>query len=324
MLVFSIVLVTMTFLFIPRIEVGMDQAAYFSKSSAIGQALAILTEKFSYREPVYVMVEKQSIFTMKDSQQIAKLVEDLRRIDGVSSVQFPMAYPIPSLVLMSRLQPAIHHFVADGRTIRIAVNLTEEGYRKAGEMKDRLKEVLEEYPEYTFSVASAAFVVDQINSRIVASQVQSLTMSLLFIFGSVLFAFRNVLLSLLIVVPVVLTALSNFFFMGLLGLKLDVATSIVASILVGLVVDYSIHLAHDMRRTKDVFLSIENISMPVLANGLGLIGGFLVLVFSRLALFRDVSLLLILGIGFGVAFTLFSQPILIKSFAEVRVKEEKM
>jgi len=112
--------------------------------------------------------------------------------------------------------------------------------------------------------------------------------------------------------------------MGLLGLKLDVATSIVASILVGLVVDYSIHLAHDMRRTKDVFLSIENISMPVLANGLGLIGGFLVLVFSRLALFRDVSLLLILGIGFGVAFTLFSQPILIKSFAEVRVKEEKM
>ncbi|AJC73715.1 hypothetical protein AJ81_05285 [Pseudothermotoga hypogea DSM 11164 = NBRC 106472] len=322
MLVFSIVLVTMTFLFIPRIEVGMDQAAYFSKSSAIGQALAILTEKFSYREPVYVMVEKQSIFTMKDSQQIAKLVEDLRRIDGVSSVQFPMAYPIPTLVLMSRLQPAIHHFVADGRTIRIAVNLTEEGYRKAGEMKDRLREVLEEYPEYTFTVASAAFVVDQINSRIVASQVQSLTMSLLFIFGSVLFAFRNVLLSLLIVVPVVLTALSNFFFMGLLGLKLDVATSIVASILVGLVVDYSIHLAHDMRRTKDVFLSIENISMPVLANGLGLIGGFLVLVFSRLALFRDVSLLLILGIGFGVAFTLFSQPILIKSFAKNDVKQE--
>ncbi|WP_448521155.1 efflux RND transporter permease subunit [Pseudothermotoga sp.] len=324
MLVFSFLLVALTFLLLPRIEVGMDQAAYFSKNSVVGQALAILTEKFSYREPVYVMVEKQSIFTVKDSQQIAKLIEDLRRIDGVSSVQFPTAYPIPTLVLMSRLQPAIHHFVADGRTIRIVVNLTEEGYRKAGEMKDRLREVLEEYPDYTFTVASAAFVVDQINSRIVASQVQSLTVSLLLIFGSVLFAFRNVLLSLLIVVPVVLTALSNFFFMGLFGLKLDVATSIVASILVGLVVDYSIHLAHDMRRTKDVFVSIENISMPVLANGLGLIGGFLVLNFSRLALFRNVSLLLILGIGFGVAFTLFSQPILIKNFAEVRVKEEKM
>ncbi len=324
MLVFSFLLVALTFLLLPRIEVGMDQADYFSKSSVVGQAMTVLAEKFSYREPVYVMVEKQSIFTVKDSQQIAKLIEDLRRIDGVSSVQFPTAYPIPTLVLMSRLQPAIHHFVADGRTIRIVVNLTEEGYRKAGEMKDRLREVLEEYPDYTFTVASAAFVVDQINSRIVASQVQSLTVSLLLIFGSVLFAFRNILLSLLIVVPVVLTALSNFFFMGLFGLKLDVATSIVASILVGLVVDYSIHLAHDMRRTKDVFVSIENISMPVLANGLGLIGGFLVLNFSRLALFRNVSLLLILGIGFGVAFTLFSQPILIKNFAEVRVKEEKM
>ncbi len=324
MLVFSLLLVALTFLLLPRIEVGMDQADYFSKSSVVGQAMTVLAEKFSYREPVYVMVEKQSIFTVKDSQQIAKLIEDLRRIDGVSSVQFPTAYPIPTLVLMSRLQPAIHHFVADGRTIRIVVNLTEEGYRKAGEIKDRLREVLEEYPDYTFTVASAAFVVDQINSRIVASQVQSLTVSLLLIFGSVLFAFRNILLSLLIVVPVVSTALSNFFFMGLFGLKLDVATSIVASILVGLVVDYSIHLAHDMRRTKDVFVSIENISMPVLANGLGLIGGFLVLNFSKLALFRNVSLLLILGIGFGVAFTLFSQPILIKNFAEVRVKEEKM
>ncbi|WP_346310921.1 MMPL family transporter [Pseudothermotoga sp.] len=315
MLVFSLVCAALTFLLLPRIEVGMDQAAYFSKSSAIGQALTILTEKFSYREPVYVMVEKQSLFNVKDSQRISELVEDLRRIDGVSSVQFPTAYPIPSLVLMSRLQPAIHQFVADGRTIRIVVNLTEEGYRKAAQLKDRLRAVLEKYPEYTFTVASAAFVVEQINTRIVASQVQSLTISLLLIFGSVLFAFRNLLLSLLIVVPIVLTALLNFFFMGLFGLRLEIATSIVASILVGLVVDYSIHLAHDMRRTKDVFRSIENISMPVLANGLGLIGGFSVLMFSKLALFRNVSLLLMLGIGFGVAFTLFSQPLLIKRFA---------
>jgi hypothetical protein len=129
-------------------------------------------------------------------------------------------------------------------------------------------------------------------------------------------------LSLLIVVPVVLTAISNFFFMAIFNLKLDVVTSIVASILVGLVVDYSIHLAHDMRRTKDVFLSIENISMPVLANGLGLIGGFSVLMSSKLALFRNVSLLLILGIGFGVAFTLFSQPILIKNFAKKDAEQE--
>lgn len=321
-LVFSFVLVALTFLFIPRIEVGMDQASYFSQSSVVGQAMTVLSKEFSYREPVYVMVEKQNIFTVKDSQQIIRLVEDLRRIDGVSSVQFPTAYPIPSLVLMSRLQPAIHHFVADGRTIRIVVNLTEEGYKRAGELKGRLKKVLEDYPEYAFTVASAAFVVDQINSRIVASQIQSLTSSLLLIFGSVLFAFRNVPLSLLIVVPVVLTAVSNFFFMAIFNLKLDVATSIVASILVGLVVDYSIHLAHDMRRTKDVFLSIENISMPVLANGLGLIGGFSVLMFSKLALFRNVSLLLILGIGFGVAFTLFSQPILIKNFAKKDAEQE--
>lgn len=314
LLVSSLVLVVLTFVFLPRIEVGMDQASYFSKDSDVGRALQILTEKFSYREPVYVMIEKETLFTVKDSQQIAKLLKDLRQVEGVSSVQFPVNYPIPTLALLSRLQPAIQHFVADGKTIRIILNMTEEAYRKAGELKREIEKVLKNYPEYRFTIASAAFIVDQINSKIVTSQVQSLTISFLLIFGSVLFAFRNVLLSLTIVVPILLTAVVNFFFMMLFNFRLDIATSIVASILVGLVVDYSIHLAHDMRRTKNVQLSIENISTPILANGLGLIGGFSVLGFSKLALFRNVSLLLILGVAFGMSFTLFSQPILIKRF----------
>lgn len=323
LLIVSLILVVVTFLSLSRIEVGMDQASYFSKGSDVGRALDILTKQFSYREPVYIMVEKESLFTAKDSQLISELLNELRQIEGVSSVQFPVSYPVPSLVLLSRFQPAIRYFVADGKTVRIVVNMTEQAYRKAGELKNRITQVLKNYPDYHFTVASAAFIVDQINASIVTSQTQSLSVSLLLIFGSVLFAFRNVLLSLLIVVPVLLTAILNFFFIALLGLRLDVATSIVASILVGLVVDYSIHLAHDMRRTRDVSASVKNISMPVLANGLGLIGGFCVLSFSKLALFRNVSLLLILGIGFGLSFTLLSQPILIEWFFKRTTKTER-
>lgn len=322
LLIISLVLVALTFALLPKIDVGMDQASYFSKDSQVARALRILTEEFSYREPVYIMIEKDALFTVKDSEIIRSILRDLSDLDEVSSVQFPATYPIPTLVMLSRFQPVINHFVADGRTIRIVLNITEEAYRKAGRLKHKLLEIVQKYP-YKFTIASAAFVVDQINSQIIESQIQSLTLSLLLIFGSVLFAFKDLSLSLTIVVPVLLTALMNFFFMALLKLRLDVATSIVASILVGLVVDYSIHLAHDMRRTKDVFVSIENVSMPILANGLGLIGGFFVLTFSRLALFKNVSLLLILGISFGVLFTLFSQPLLIKKFANKIPKQKK-
>ena len=297
---------------LPRIKVGMDQASYFSKNSQIGRALKILNEQFSYREPVYIMIQKDSFFTVKDTETVRQIVERISDVNGVTSVQFPTSYPIPTLALLARLQPAISYFVVDGKTIRIVANITDDAYRQAGKIKKALYEKLKDYKDYKFTVTSASFIVDQINSQIMKSQLQSLITSLILIFASIVIAFRSISFSAVIVIPVLLTALSNFIFIYLMRLRLDIATSIVASILVGLVVDYSIHLAHDLKMTKNITQSIENVGMPVLTNALGLIAGFAVMSLSRLALFRNVSLLLALGIAFGVSFTIFSQPLIIQ------------
>lgn len=301
---------------IPKIEIGMDQASYFTKNSQVGRALKILTEEFSYREPVYIMVEKDSFFNVKDSENIKHMLERLSNINGVASVQFPSSYPVPTLAILSRMQPAINYFVADGKTIRIVANITDEAYRQAAKIKKILHEQLKDYSEYKFTIASTSFIVDQINSQILKSQLQSLITSLILIFISVIIAFRNIGFSAAIVIPVLLTALFNFVFIYLMKLKLDIATSIVASILVGLVVDYSIHLAHDLKTTKNLSKSIENIGMPVLTNALGLIAGFSMMSLSRLALFRNVSLLISFGIAFGVCFTIFSQPLIIEKMVK--------
>ncbi|MFN4190769.1 MAG: efflux RND transporter permease subunit [Pseudothermotoga sp.] len=301
---------------IPKIKIGMDQASYFTKNSQIGRALKILTEEFSYREPVYIMMEKNSFFTIKDSENIKQILERIGSVTGVASVQFPSSYPVPTLVILSRMQPAISYFVIDGKTIRIVANITDEAYRQAGKVKRALYEQLKDYTEYKFTIASTSFIVDQINSQILRSQLQSLITSLILIFVSIIIAFRNISFSVVIVVPVLLTALFNFVFIYLMKLKLDIATSIVASILVGLVVDYSIHLAHDLKATRTVSKTIENIGMPVLTNALGLIAGFLVMSLSKLALFRNVSLLLSFGIAFGVSFTIFSQPLIIEKMVK--------
>lgn len=301
---------------LPRIEIGMDQASYFSKDSQVGRALKILTEEFSYREPVYIMVEKDTFFTVKDSENVKQILERLNSVNGVASVQFPNSYPIPTLALLARVQPAINYFVVDGKTIRIVANITDEAYRQAGKVKKALLEELKGYSEYKFTVASASFIVDQINSQILKSQLQSLITSLILIFISIIIAFKNLKFSTIVVIPVLLTAIFNFIFIYLMKLRLDIATSIVASILVGLVVDYSIHLAHDLKITKNISKSIENIGMPVLTNALGLIAGFLVMSLSRLALFRNVSILLVFGIAFGVSFTIFSQPLIMQRLVE--------
>lgn len=312
-LIFAVAVICIISPFVfPRIKIGMDQASYFSRNSQVGQALRILSEQFSYREPVYIMIEKDSFFTVKDTQNIKQILEQVSSINGVASVQFPISYPVPTLALLARVQPAINYFVADGKTIRIVANITDEAYMQAGKIKKALYEELKNYNEYRFTIASASFIVDQINSQILKSQIQSLITSLILIFASIVIAFKSIEFSALIVIPVLLTAVFNFIFIYLMRLRLDIATSIVASILVGLVVDYSIHLAHDLKTTKDISKSIENIGMPVLTNALGLIAGFMVMSLSRLALFRNVSILLVLGIAFGVSFTIFSQPLIIQ------------
>ncbi len=312
-LIFAVLLVAvMTPFLLPRIQIGMDQASYFSKNSEIGRAMKILTEQFSYREPVYIMIEKESFFTVKDSERIRQILQRIDAVEGVTSVQFPISYPIPTLAMLSRVQPAISYFIADGKTVRIVANITDDAYRQAGKVKERMNDALKEFTEYRFTLASTSFIVDQINSQILKSQLQSLFTSLILIFLAILIAFRNMSLSVTVAVPVFLTALFNFVFMYLMKLRLDIATSIVASILVGLVVDYSIHLAHDLRLTRDISKTITNIGMPVLTNALGLIAGFSLMSLSKLALFRDVSLLLALGIAFGVSFTVFSEPLIMQ------------
>lgn len=312
LIVAIIIAVIITPFSLGKIEIGMDQVSYFSKNSEIGKAMKILEREFSYREPVFIMMEKNSIFTVKDGQIIKQIIEKISDLEGVSAVQFPQSYPVPTLAMLSRLQPAVGYFVSNAQTVRLVVNITNDAYTHAGKLKQQLEKILSDYREYKFTVASAAFVVDQINSQILQSQLQSLITSLILIFLMIIIAFRKFWLSIVIAIPVALTALFNFDFIVLFNLKLDIATSIVASILVGLVVDYSIHLAHDMRMTRDISKTISNVGMPILTNALGLIAGFTVMSFSKLALFRNISLLLSLGIGFGVCFTLFSEPLIVQ------------
>ncbi len=321
-LISVVILVVVSPLLLRNIVVGMDQVAYFNEKSEISQAMGILRDHFSYREPVYIVLKKGSSFTLRDGEVLREIVVKLSNIDGISSVQFPTSYPLPALLLARRFQPVVSYFVADNQTIRLVANLTSVGYTKSLQLKEQIQNVLKDYANYSFTLASAAFVVEEINAQIVRNQLQTFLVSLLFIFVMILIAFRNVPLSLIIVLPVMLTGLVNFIFMSVMKIRLEIASSIVASILIGLVVDYSIHLAHDLRVARDVDASIKNVGMPILTNAMGLIAGFLVLSFSELALFRNLSWLLCLGIGFGCAFTLFSEPLILERILASRVQND--
>ena len=108
----------------------------------------------------------------------------------------------------------------------------------------------------------------------------------------------------MIMVPLIFTVAMNFIFMYLFRLNLEISTAIISSILMGLIIDYSIHLAYDSKKVGDPVLALRRVGASIFANAIGLVAGFSVLLFSTFAMFRNVSLLLVLGISYGVAFTL--------------------
>lgn len=100
--------------------------------------------------------------------------------------------------------------------------------------------------------------------------------------------FRSVLAGLLLLVPLVMTALANFGLMGLFGIPLQIATATVAALAVGVGADYAIYFTYRLREELrigdglDVALkrTYATAGKAVLYVATAVAGGYAVLMFS--------------------------------------------
>jgi predicted RND superfamily exporter protein len=257
------------------------------------------------------VLEKNVPFVGTDSKILKELIEKIEKSEYVSSVVFPVDISVPIMYTLSRTNPFLKTFVGDRNRIRLIVNLTPEGYEHVKKVVDLINEVASE-TGWSHYVAGSVLIWNDINESIMKSQIQSIVLASILIFVMVFIIFRRPLTTLSVMIPIAFTTVFNFLFMALFGISLDVSTSITSGILMGLVIDYSIHIASEERRLRDPYLVVKNVGPSVLTNALGLISGFAVLLFSELALFKNISLLMMLGIGVGAVFTLIVQPMILE------------
>ncbi|WP_300669349.1 MMPL family transporter [Desulfoluna sp.] len=129
----------------------------------------------------------------------------------------------------------------------------------------------------------------KVTDYIVRGQLSSLALSLAVIFGIVLVRFRSFHAALLSMVPMVTAVVINFGVMGWFGIHLDMLTSIIASITIGIGVDDTIHFLLAYRHHARSHLPQEEAVLRTLAvsgraisyTSLALIVGFLVLTTSN-------------------------------------------
>jgi predicted RND superfamily exporter protein len=124
------------------------------------------------------------------------------------------------------------------------------------------------------------------------------------------------------IAPLSISILINFAIMGFTGIKLNLGTSMVACVSVGIGIDYAIHCLEAYKREyrdgegtgdclRRTFISSgKAILIDAVSNGLG----FAVLLFSRFTMLADLGLLIAIAMFSGALVNLTLLPALLAVF----------
>ncbi len=297
-------------IFISRVQVNSDEFGYFKANSAVRKSSRVANEYFGWTLPLYVVVSKNSPFTSLDAKQFSSFIGEIKGIHGVNGVNSALDIskefdvPFPILQILSH-NPTYKPYFSEWFSKDSTRFLVKTPYTDTSSIK-KIAEKIESFSQklkgYNIYVASPALLTASMNSSIVTNQISTIIIAFLFIMLLLIIVFRSFYLSMIASVPIVLAVILNFFVMGIGHMYLEVSTAIVSSVLMGLVIDYSIHTITRYRITHNVNFVLEEVGPVIIDNTLGLMAGFGTLLFSPLLLYVRLGFLMSIGIGIG-AFT---------------------
>ena len=181
----------------------------------------------------------------------------------------------------------------------------KEGYRLGSNEFKRIQQDIMDHLEktlpegYTYEVTGEPAVMVRMAHYIVMGQIMSLALCIVVVCFIVFLLFKNWKAGVVSLIPMTTAVIINFGIMGWFGVSLDLATAIIASIVIGIGVDDTVHFLNSYRHLRNKDYSVdETISGTLAVSGkaiiftsLALILGFSVLVTSN---FKPIILFSIL------------------------------
>lgn len=158
-------------------------------------------------------------------------------------------------------------------------------------------------------------------NQLTNSLFQSLFIALGLVYLLLSVQFRSFYGGLISIAPIALTILCNFTVMGIFNLPLDVATMMIASISIGIGIDYTIHIKTRFRKElvdmgniqKALTRTITTTGKAVMINTIAVMMGFIVLAFSEFQPIRLFGFLMsiIMIISAWAAVTVFPALVIV-------------
>jgi predicted RND superfamily exporter protein len=303
-----------------RVEVEVDTLKMFKSDSVIGETYRKGTEWFGGWAPLeFSLVSKSGRPVnepeiLREIEKFQKYLEELPSIDKSLSIvdfikkgrqelrggakefsQIPetveeAARLIGFIEMVGGREGLSNYFREDGKRTRITAWSFIMPSRQYGEVFEEINSYIGKNidPDLEIRNTGGLWLGQRLLSQILLTEVQSFALAFLLISLCLIFALRSWKLALVALPPNVFPVAVVLGTMSVTGIFLDVGTCTIASIVIAMAVDDTIHFLHKFREVievkKDYTLAMmetmEKVGPPIVYTSLVLMAGFWVLVFS--------------------------------------------
>ena len=225
------------------------------------------------------------------------------------------------LIATYRSQPGndLHQLLDAAGTLRITFSVRMQSTRSVARLTDELKDAAQLPPDATVDAAGYLPLYVRMADYVVNSQAQSFALAFVTIFAVIAFTFRSGRAALLAIPANLLPVLIILGVMGYAGIHLDVATVTIASVVLGLVVDDTVHVIHqfhheyESRKNHAAALraTLDTAGRAIVITTCVLVLGFSVFALAEIKSVIWFGLLITLGLVSGVVADLVLMPALI-------------
>ncbi len=322
---------------------SVSVAGYFKKEHPVSKSEKILSEKFGGTKPVFIVFKgdiqnPKTLHAMMDleeymkkspligsTQSIADIIRNLNFIiQGQNQVPDDES-SIGQLWFMLGDQENLSHLVTeDLDQALIIAKFQDQGATSTIDLRNYMQSYFNEnsLEDYSVQMTGMPFVNAKLSDNLLYSQIMSLSVALVLVMIIVSLMLKSIRKGLFASLPIVVTIGIMYGMMGYTGIPLNIVTVLVASIAMGIGIDYSIHFFshfNDARKRgkhieQAIVESINISGKAIIINFVSVSLGFGVLIFSDLIAmiyFGIIIALSMLGASMG-ALTLLPSMLLLE------------
>jgi predicted RND superfamily exporter protein len=331
-IIFTWVILTVTaILGTTMIERNVDVRNFFKKDNPTRIAEDIMTEKFGGTKPVFVQF-KGDILSPKVLNTMLKMQDYMKQSPDIASAQsiadFVLAInsafgtgnfipedkeTIEQLWFLLDGNENLQKFITPGFDEAVIISkFISSDNQSVKVFAAHMQKFINEHADEScrIEITGMPFIEATMDQSLINSQIGSVLIAVLFVIVIVGLILRSLISGVYAAIPIVAAIIILFGFMGFTGIPLNIATVLVASITMGIGIDYSIHVISHFRSgirkgetiTEALSETIEISGRAIIINVFSVSAGFLVLLFSEMVPLEYFGLLISLsmfGAGLG-------------------------